>query len=95
MDEQTLTEVLRLDSPPVLRPVSIVGFSTKMWGPFPVLIDGPPGNVVNGMVYEVQRKAHENSLAYHEKNGYRCASCSIKSGAGGEQVIGKTFVWAG
>jgi gamma-glutamylcyclotransferase (GGCT)/AIG2-like uncharacterized protein YtfP len=80
MDEQKLTEVLRLDSTPVLRPASIVGYSIKMWGPYPTLIDGPPGNVVNGMVYEVQKEGHEKRLAYYETKAYRCVSCSIKLG---------------
>jgi len=30
MDEQRLTKVLRLDSPPVLRPASIIGYSIRM-----------------------------------------------------------------
>jgi len=94
MDEQKLTDVLRLGSTPVLRPASIVGFSTKMWGPYPALIDGPPGNVVDGMVYEVRKKDHEKRLACYETDAYRCVSCPIKSGAGGEQIIGKTLVWA-
>ena len=49
---------------------------------------------MNGMVYEVQRKAHERRLARYETDAYRSASCSIKFGAGGEQIFGKTFVWA-
>jgi len=95
MDEQQLTDILRLKSPPVLQPASIVGYSIKMWGPFPTLVDGPPGNVINGMVYEVQKKGHEGVLAYYETDAYRCASCSIKPEAGGEEIVGKTFVWAG
>ena len=94
MDERKLTQVLRLGSPPVLRPASIVGYSIKMWGPYPALIDGPPGNVVNGMAYEVQNEDHEKRLACYETDAYRCAPCFIKPGAGGEGVFGKTFVWA-
>ena len=94
MDERKLTQILRLDSPPVLRPASIVGYSIKMWGPYPALIDGPPGNVVNGMAYEVQKEGHENRLAYYETDAYKCASCFIKPGTGGDQIFGKTFVWA-
>ncbi|KAF9641882.1 hypothetical protein BDM02DRAFT_3177003 [Thelephora ganbajun] len=93
MDERKLTEVLRLDSPPVLRPASIVGYSIKMWGPYPALVDGPPGNVVSGMIYEVQKEDHEKRLAYYETNAYRCASCFIKPTTG-DQIFGKTFVWA-
>ena len=94
MDERQLIKVLRLESPPVLKPASIVGYSIKMWGPYPTLVDGPPGNVVNGMIYEVQKEAHEKVLAYYETDAYRCASCFITPGEGGEQIFGKTFVWA-
>ena len=96
MDEQQLKKVLSLGSPPALRlrPASIVGYSIKMWGPYPTLVDGPPGNVVNGMIYEVQKEAHEKRLAYYETNAYRCALCLIKPGTGKEEIFGKTFVWA-
>ena len=95
MDDRKLTQVLRLNSPPVLRPASIIGYSIKMWGPYPTLVDGPPGNVVSGMAYEVQKEDHEKRLAYYETNAYRCAACSIQPGTGGEsEISGKTFVWA-
>ena len=94
MDEIQLTNVLGLNSPPTLQPASIVGYSIKMWGPYPTLVDGPPGNVVNGMVYEVQKEDHEKRLAYYETKAYRCVACFITPGAPGEQIFGKTFVWA-
>lgn len=77
MDERKLTEVLRLTHPPVLRPASIVGYSIKMWGPYPTLVDGPPGNVVNGMTYEVQNEANEGRLAYYETKAYKCTTCLL------------------
>ena len=95
MDEHRLTKVLNLDSPPLLSPASLVGYSTKMWGPYPALIDGPPGNTVNGMVYEVQREDHEKLLADSETDAYRSALCYIRPGEGGKGFFGKTFVWAG
>lgn len=92
-DEGQLMKVLHLDSPPILRPASVIGYSIKMWGQYPALVDGPPGNVVNGMVYEVQKEDHEKRLAYYETDAYRCASCLIRPEAG-EQIFGKTFMWA-
>ena len=94
MDERKLTEVLRLTHPPVLRPASITGYSIKMWGPYPALVDGPPGNVVNGMAYEVQSEGHESRLARYETDAYRSANCFIKPASGGDRIVGKTFVWA-
>ncbi|KAF9784599.1 hypothetical protein BJ322DRAFT_853824 [Thelephora terrestris] len=95
MDEKLLTGLLHLKYPPILRPASIVNYSIKMWGPYPALTDGPPGNVVNGMAYEVQEEGHEKRLAYYETDAYRCVSCFIKPASGGDQISGKTFVWAG
>ena len=95
MDERRLTEILRLAYPPVLRPASIVGYSIKMWGPYPTLVNGPPGNVVDGMAYEVQNEDHEGRLAYYETDAYKCATCFIRPASGGDQIVGKTFVWAG
>lgn len=94
MDDQQLTNILRLTSPPVLRPASIVGYSIKLWGPYPALINGPPGNVVNGAMYEVLQESHERRLAFYETRSYEAASCLITPGTGGEQITGKTFVWA-
>jgi gamma-glutamylcyclotransferase (GGCT)/AIG2-like uncharacterized protein YtfP len=95
MDEQKLTQVLGLIHPPVLRPATIVGYSIKTWGPYPTLIDGPPENVVNGVAYEVQNEEYEKRLAYYETDAYRCTTCLIKPASGGDQIVGKTFVWAG
>ena len=94
MDDRQLKKVLRLDSPPVLRPASIVGYSIKLWGPYPALVGGPVGSVVTGVVYEVQTEEHEKRLSYYETDAYRCVPCSINPGEGGEQISGKTFVWA-
>ena len=94
MDEGQLTSVLNLTSPPILRPALIVGYSIKMWGPFPTLVEGPPGNIISGMVYEVQSEADEKKLAHYESSAYRSAPCSIRPAGGGEEIYGKTFVWA-
>lgn len=93
-NEQVLTDVLCLKYPPVLRPASIAGYSMKMWGPYPTLVDGPPENVVNGMAYEVDKQEHEGRLADYETKAYRCATCLIKPASGGDHIVGKTFVWA-
>ena len=95
MDDQKLIQVLGLTHPPVLRPATIVGYSIKMWGPYPTLVEGPPENVLNGMAYEVQHERHEKRLAYYETDAYMCATCLIKPASGGDQIAGKTFVWAG
>lgn len=95
MNEQQLVQVLHLTHPPILRPATIIGYSVKMWGPYPTLIEGPPENVVNGVAYEVQNERQEKRLAYYETDAYKSATCFIKPASGGDQIVGKTFVWAG
>jgi hypothetical protein len=65
-----------------------------MRDPYHALIDGPPGSIVNGMVYGVQKEDYEKRLAYYGTGAYRYAACFIAPGAAGEQIFGKTFVWA-
>ena len=65
-----------------------------MWGQYPALVEGPPSNVVNGVVHEVQKEDHEKRLVYYEKDANQCALCFIRLGAE-EHIFGKTFLWAG
>ena len=54
MDPKTLAEVLRLPIRPKCYPAKIVGYSCKLWGPYPALVDNPPRAIVHGMACKVQ-----------------------------------------
>lgn len=60
-----------------LRPGYITGYSCKLWGQYPALIDGPPGNIVEGMVYNVQTIEDGGKLAEYETRNYRAQPCFI------------------
>jgi len=92
MDPSQLARVLRLREPPVTRPASIVGYSCKMWGPYPALIDGPPGAIVQGVALEVQSQQAAAKLAEYETDAYEEHACIIRF-EGGEKVFGMTFKW--
>ncbi|KAG8165335.1 hypothetical protein KVR01_005610 [Diaporthe batatas] len=95
MDPTQLQRVLGLkDRPRNLVPAEIVGYHIRMWGPYPALIDGPPGNVVKGMAYEVEGEKAKTKLADYETDNYREHTCTIRL-EGGAQVSGTTFEWAG
>jgi hypothetical protein len=64
-----------------------------MWGPYPALLDGPPGNVVKGMGYEVEGGEDKDKLAAYETTIYREQKCLIQFRE--DTVIGTTFMWAG
>lgn len=97
MDPKQLQQVLGRREPPRgfhLRPAEIIGYHIRMWGPYPVLLDGPPGNVVKGVAYEIEGGEYKDKLARYETANYREHNCMIQFSAE-ESVIGTTFQWAG
>ncbi|KAH9906886.1 hypothetical protein F4778DRAFT_723877 [Xylariomycetidae sp. FL2044] len=94
MDPKTLQKVLGLEERPQLRSGRVYGYYMKMWGPYPALLDGAPGNVVAGMVFDVEGVAKKERLAEYETGNYRENSCYIEL-EGGTGVHGMTFLWAG
>jgi len=96
-DPAFLSEVLGLSAKPELRPAILVGYSVKLWGQYPALLDGPTGATVEGMVYEVGSEKHGERLANYETNAYTTAPCRIvfMDGETPEQVSGTTFKYAG
>lgn len=95
MDPTQLQRVLGLNyRPSSLEAARIVGYHIRMWGPYPALMDGPPGNAVKGMAYEVEGEEAKNKLADYETDNYREHRCTIRL-EGGAQVSGTTFEWAG
>lgn len=94
MDPRQLQRVLGLrETPRHLRPAEIIGYHTRLWGPYPVLLNGPPGNVVKGMGYEIEGGENKDKLAAYETANYSEHKCLIRFGE--ESVIGATFKWAG
>jgi gamma-glutamylcyclotransferase (GGCT)/AIG2-like uncharacterized protein YtfP len=97
MDPFLLSEILDLPKRPTMRPAKIAGYSLKLWGQYPALVDGPPGSVVEGMVYNVEHGRHGEGLAKYETRAYRPVPCLICFTDGGEpkEVMGMTFKYAG
>lgn len=97
MDPQLLTELLNLSHTPRLRPATLVGYSIKLWGPYPALVAGPANAVLQGMVYEVESKAHAARLAEYETSAYAPAVCSIHfvDGLEPRETSGFTFLYVG
>lgn len=94
MDPRQLQRVLGLkEKPKDLQPAEIIGYHTRMWGPYPVLLDGPPGNVVKGIRYKVEGGENKDKLAAYETANYREHKCLIRFRE--ESTIGTTFKWAG
>jgi gamma-glutamylcyclotransferase (GGCT)/AIG2-like uncharacterized protein YtfP len=96
-DPAFLSEVLNLSEKPTLRPAMLMGYTVKLWGPYPALVDGPTGATVEGMVYEVGSEKHGERLAEYETSAYTTAPCRIRftDGEKPEEVSGTTFKYAG
>jgi gamma-glutamylcyclotransferase (GGCT)/AIG2-like uncharacterized protein YtfP len=62
MDASMLAQVLKLRDPPQLQPANIIGYRRAYWGPYPALLDGPPGATVHGKAYVVQSTREEKRL---------------------------------
>ena len=92
MDPGQLARVLGRKQHPVTRPASIMGYSCKMWGPYPALIDGPQEAIVQGVAFEVKSQQAATRLAKYETDAYEERDCIIQF-EDGEKVLGMTFMW--
>ncbi len=92
MDPSTLARVLQLPSRPQLYPAKIEGYSCKLWGPYPAVVDRPTGAIVHGMAYEVQSSEEADRLQVYETDNYGPWACMIKL-QDGRNVGGKVFKW--
>ena len=97
MDPSLLSEILDLPEKPSLRPAKLIGYSLKLWGQYPALVDGATGEVVEGMAYNVESEQRAERLAEYETRAYRSAPCRIHFTDGGEpgNISGTTFQYAG
>lgn len=101
-DSARLAEVLQHktdDQPPKLRPAKLVGYHIKLWGQYPALLDGPPGNEVFGAAYEIQSPMEVVWLRAYETRKYAHRPCLIQllddAEEGDKEVKGNTFMWNG
>ena len=76
-DPSLLAEILSLDESPTLRPSKVVGYSLKLWGQYPALVDGPTDGEVMGFACEIKEQKHVNRLAEYETKNYRSTPCLV------------------
>ena len=93
MDPTTLAEVLQLPARPETYPAKIVGYSCKLWGPYPALVDKPRVTVY-GVAYEVQSSEDAERLKAYETDSYTLSRCIIKF-QDGREITGNVFKWGG
>ncbi|RAR08924.1 aig2-like protein [Stemphylium lycopersici] len=101
----TLTEPNRLQrlfnldavQPALLTPVIVRGGKVRMWGEYRALVDAGEKEVVEGWMYEVQNKEHEDALRFYEGMEYEVVRCDmmVKGKGKGERLEGLTFRFCG
>lgn len=98
-DPTLLAEILSLKNIPKLYPAKVIGYSIKLWGQYPALVDGHPGEEVRGMAIRVDEQRHADRLVEYETKAYRSVSCLIRfideDGSDPEAVEGSTFKYNG
>ncbi|KAK2872159.1 hypothetical protein FQN49_002517 [Arthroderma sp. PD_2] len=102
-DKAMLAKVLGLspdDERLKLRPARLEGYHTKLWGPYPALLNGPlQDSHVDGLAYEAQSQDEVDRLSAYETDKYALNACIIQfldiEDKENQKVIGETFIWNG
>lgn len=94
MDPRVLSGVIGLKSPPKYNPGKIVGFTSKMWGPYPTMIHDNSISEVLGLAYTVEEETQLKALQRYETNNYTWRKVDIYL-EDGSVVVGRVFVWNG
>lgn len=76
MDPRFLQKLLDLPEIPTLRSAKVTGYSLKLWGHYPALIDDP-GGIIHGTVYHVDSEEAAQRLADYETKAYCVFPCTI------------------
>ncbi|EPE31308.1 BtrG-like protein [Glarea lozoyensis ATCC 20868] len=92
-DPQRLQEVLQLPTPPALKPARVKSYKIMLWGQYPALVDGPTNSYVDGMACVVETEKQQEMLEHYETTVYSVEGIRIT--IEGEEVAGRTFMWAG
>ena len=97
MDPILLSEILSLSEKPSLRPAKLIGYSLKLWGQYPALVDGPTGAIVEGMCYNIEDTKYAERMAEYETRAYHPSPCRIQftDGREPEKAVGSTFKYVG
>jgi len=94
MDSDVLQAILELPTVPLTHKAFLEGFTIKMWGIYPAIIQGG-GEKILGTVWKVDSETHFLRLAEYETSNYTWCPCNVEL-ENGEVLSGcRTFCWAG
>lgn len=98
MDPASLQRVTGLQVAPRMRPAHVVGYTTKLWGPFPVLLHGRSDDVVRGVACEIEGSGSKRRLNEYEGKDFDEWELDLrldKPDGIWEVARGVTFKWVG
>ncbi len=93
MDPHLLQTILNLPETPVMRSASVTGFTMKMWGMYPTLVQRDCGRKIHGQIWEVKTHMHFLKLFKYETWAYQPVKCRAE--VAGEVIECETFCWRG
>lgn len=98
MDPASLQRVTGLQAAPRMRPAHVLGYTTKLWGPFPVLLHGRSDDVVRGVACEIEGSGFKRRLKEYEGRDFDEWELDLrldKPDGIWEVARGVTFKWVG
>lgn len=82
-----------------MRHARVVGYETRLWGPYPALVNGKSLVPVYGMVCRNRSRIHFDRLIKYETDQYQLRPCHIELLDDNHHVKktvgGVTFIWNG
>lgn len=77
MDPSTMAGVLQIAKPPRSHPARVIGYETRLWGPYPPLIDGKHGQLVEGIASEILSQNQVDRPIAYETSKYFIRRCTV------------------
>ncbi|KAF7117748.1 hypothetical protein CNMCM5793_006928 [Aspergillus hiratsukae] len=94
MDPKTLARVLSSKNLTELRPATIHGYKTMLWGKYPALVDASSQDMVRGVVCKIKSEEEVNRLEAYETHMYYRSGFIARLDDDSE-IWGEMFIWGG
>jgi gamma-glutamylcyclotransferase (GGCT)/AIG2-like uncharacterized protein YtfP len=93
-DPSRLASIAELEELPDLIYAKVHHVKLQYWGPYPVLVSGETGAIVEGVAWFAPSVEVINRLRAYETNAYYDGFVEMEF-KNGEKVMGRAFKWAG
>jgi len=94
-DGSKLAALLNLEKSPTFEHAVLRRGKLKSWGKYHALVKGAQSATVDGWIYVVQSRQHEDALRTYEGGNYEVVRCDILDCERAEMIKGLTFRFCG